>query len=82
MTFTAIDLEMTGLSPKVDKILEIGAVRFEEGQITGVYNQLVNPGVKIPEKIVELTGITDDMVKDMPDVRQVLPEIMDFLEEG
>ncbi len=78
MIFTAIDLEMTGLSSKTDKILEIGAVRFEDGVITGTYSQLVNPGVTIPEHITEITGITQEMVQDMPDIRAVLPKVLDF----
>lgn len=60
--YTVIDLEMTGLSAKTDRIIEIGAVRFREGNPVLEYTAFVNPHVPIPQKVTELTGITDEMV--------------------
>lgn len=58
--YTVIDLEMTGLAPKLDKVVEIGAVKVREGKVVDTYGTLVNPGRPIPEKVVALTGITDE----------------------
>lgn len=59
-----VDLEMTGLQVKTDRILEIGAVRIHEDQITDSFQTFVNPHRRLEERIIELTGITDDMVAD------------------
>lgn len=61
--YTVIDLEMTGLSAKSDKVIEIGAVHFRDGKIAETYATLVNPHIPIPARVTELTGITDDMVQ-------------------
>lgn len=63
--YVAVDLEMTGLRAKTDRILEIGAVKVVEHQIAGTYQALVNPSMKIPGEITELTGITNDMVRSL-----------------
>lgn len=60
--YIVLDLEMTGLSPKVDKVIEIGAVRVREGRQGETYSTFVNPYMPIPEKVIRLTGITDEMV--------------------
>ena len=73
------DIETTGLSPQTCKITEIGAVRAKGGQILEVYNSLVNPGVPIPEEVVRLTGITDEMVKNERTIDVVLPEFLAFV---
>ena len=67
-TYISIDLETTGLNPKQDKIIEIGAVKVEEGKITDTFSQLINPGRRLEERIVELTGITD---KDLEQYRYI-----------
>lgn len=77
-TYVVFDLETTGFSPIVDKIIEIGAVRVEGGQITKRFSTFVNPQVPIPFKIENLTGINDSMVMDAPLIETVLPEFMDF----
>ncbi len=79
-TFVVVDLETTGFSPVVDKIIEIGAVRVENGQITKRFSTFVNPQVPIPFKIENLTGINDGMVMDAPVIGTVLPQFMEFCE--
>ncbi len=59
--YVAVDLEMTGLSAKTDRILEIGGVKVVHGEITDTFHRLVNPQMKLPKEIIELTGITDEM---------------------
>lgn len=76
--FVVFDIETTGLDPMRDCITEIGAVLIKNGNITGRFHSLVNPEVPIPEEIVELTGITDEMVKDCPTASQVIPAFLDF----
>ncbi|MCM1268162.1 MAG: 3'-5' exonuclease [Bacteroidales bacterium] len=78
-TFVCIDLETTGLQPKSDKIIEIGAVRVEEGRITGEWESLVNPERELEERIVELTGIRDEQLADAKKMAEVLPELLEFL---
>lgn len=79
-TFVVLDLETTGFSPIKDKIIEIGAVKITDGQKTGRFSSFVNPGVPIPFKITQLTGITDSMVLEAPPIEEVLPEFLDFID--
>ncbi len=80
-SYVCVDLETTGLNPKTDKIIEIGAVRVENGVRTEVFETFVNPACLLPQKITELTGITDDALKDAPEIADVLPDLMAFLRE-
>ena len=77
--FVVFDIETTGLSSREDQITEIGAVKVKNGQVVDTFSALINPERKIPFNIVELTGITDDMVKDQPTISKVLPEFLDFV---
>lgn len=77
--YTVIDLEMTGLSPKTDRIIEIGAVKVRDGKIADTYAMLVNPEMKIPERVVELTGITDEMVKNGEELDKAVQGLIDFI---
>ena len=77
--FVVFDIETTGLSSHRDKITEIGAVKIIDGKITDTYSQLVNPERPLSAKIVELTGITDDMLVDKPTIDQVLPGFLEFV---
>lgn len=80
-SYVSIDLETTGLNPKTDKIIEVGAVKVIEGKRTEVFSSFVNPGRKLDERIVELTGIRDEDLKEAPPVEQVLPKVVEFLGE-
>ncbi len=77
--FVAFDLETTGLSDRTDEIIEIGAVLIENGKELERFQTFVNPGRKLSDTIIKLTGITDDYLKDAPDIRQVLPKFMEFV---
>ena len=78
-TYVVFDLETTGFSPIKDKIIEIGAVKVENGMIRDHYSTFVNPGVPIPFQITQLTSITDQMVMGSPDIETVLPEFLEFV---
>ena len=77
--FVVFDIETTGLSNATEKITEIGAVKIVDNKIVDEFNQLINPEIPIPEKITELTSITNEMVKDMPKIDAVLPEFLKFV---
>ncbi len=78
--YLVVDLETTGLNPKLDKIIEIGAVKVKDGNVCEVYETFVNPGRMIPERITEVTGINDDMVKDAPYIEDIISDFIDFSE--
>ncbi len=78
--FVVFDLETTGFSAKDDSIIEIGAVRIEEGRIKGRFSTFVNPKQPIPYRIEKLTGINDAMVEDAPFVNDALTKFEEFCE--
>ncbi|MBQ8518914.1 MAG: 3'-5' exonuclease [Agathobacter sp.] len=78
--YVVLDLEMTGLSAKTDQIIEIGAVKIKDGQVIDTMECLVNPNCKIPSRVVELTGITDEMVKTGVDKDEAVEALLDFIE--
>lgn len=78
-SYVCIDLETTGLNPKTDRIIEIGAVKVENGCRTEQFSAFVNPGRLLADHITELTGITDRQLKDAPDIAEILPDLMAFL---
>lgn len=77
--FVAFDLETTGLSSKTDTIIEIGAVIMKAGKEIDRFQTFVNPKRKLEPKIIELTGITDSMISDAPEIHEVLPKFLNFI---
>lgn len=77
-SYIALDLETTGLKPETDHILEIGAVKVEEGEVTGTFSTFVDCGISIPPFITELTGITGEMVRGGPTLKQALEAFLAF----
>ena len=75
----ALDIETTGLDPQKDTIIEIGAVRFNGKRVEERFSQLVNPGRPIPSQITQLTGITNDMVRNQPPMSAVIQPLADFI---
>jgi DNA polymerase-3 subunit epsilon len=77
--FVVLDFETTGLSPKNSKVLEIGMVKIEKGEIVDTYSAFINPIMAVPYQITLLTGITQDDVKDAPIFEEIAYEILDFI---
>jgi len=77
--FVAFDLETTGLSSANDRIIEIGAVVIRNGQEVDRFQTFVDPQRKLERKIVDLTGITDEMLVDAPKIEAVLPKFLKFV---
>ena len=77
--FVAFDLETTGLSPENDTIIEIGAVIMQRGKEVSRFQTFVDPKRPLEKKIIDLTGITDEMLKDAPTIDKVLPEFLAFV---
>lgn len=79
VAFCVLDLETTGGSPATCEITEVGAVKYVGGELVGTFDTLVNPGAPIPPTITILTGITQAMVIDAPDIGEVLPSLLEFI---
>ncbi len=77
--FVAFDLETTGLSSRTDRIIEIGAVILKDGKEMDRFQTFVDPERPLDRKIVELTGITDEMLKGAPKIEEVLPKFLEFV---
>ncbi|MDO5382436.1 MAG: PolC-type DNA polymerase III [Eubacteriales bacterium] len=80
-TFVVFDLETTGFSALVDRIIEIGAVKVKNGEIIDRFSTFVNPKVPISFRIENLTGISDSMVMDAPVIEEVLPKFLEFCKD-
>lgn len=78
--YVVFDLETTGFSPETNRIIEIGAVKVQNGTIVDRFSTFVNPKVPIPFRIEQLTSINDSMVIDAPEIEEILPEFMKFCE--
>ncbi|MGY3776026.1 BRCT domain-containing protein [Helcococcus sueciensis] len=77
--YCVLDTETTGLSAYYNEVIEIGILKIRNNQIVDTYSQLIKPRYKIDEFITELTGISNDMVKDMPSIEQVKDEVLLFI---
>jgi len=78
MRFIAFDLETTGTVPGVDQIVEIGAVRFQNGQVEAVFSTLIDPRISMPAGASAVNGIKDEMLKGQPYIETVLEALTEF----
>ena len=76
--FLLLDIETTGLNPKSEKIIELGAARIREGKVVDTFSAFVNPGRSLSERIVELTGISDRDVENAPYIEEIIQDFVDF----
>ena len=78
-TYCVLDLETTGFSFRTEKITEVGIMKIQNGEILDKFSCFVNPEKPIPQRVVEVTNITDDMVKNAETIDKVMPKILDFV---
>ena len=78
-TYCVLDLETTGFSFRTEKITEIGIMKIKNGEVLDEFSCFVNPEKPIPQRVVEVTNITDDMVKDAETIDKVFPKMLDFI---
>lgn len=79
--YVALDVETTGLNPAEDKIIEIGMVKVKNGVVADKYSTLIDPRQLLDERIVQLTGITQDMLEGQPVIADVIGDILEFMED-
>ncbi|MEQ8156884.1 MAG: DNA polymerase III subunit alpha, partial [Clostridiaceae bacterium] len=79
-TYCVLDLETTGFSPVTEKITEIGIMKIQDGKIIDQFSCFVNPEKRIPARVVEVTNITDDMVRTAETIEKVFPKMLEFIE--
>lgn len=77
-SYVCVDVETTGLNPKSEKIIEIGAVKVLDGQVAGTFQSFLNPGRPLESRIVALTGISDAMLVGAPQGAEVMPKFGEF----
>ena len=77
--YVVFDLETTGLSPEIDEIIEISAIKVKKGKVEGHFSTLVNPNRRIPAAASQVNGITDEMVKDAPKLKYALESFLSFI---
>ena len=78
-TYCVLDLETTGFSFRTEKITEVGIMKVKNGEVIDEFSCFVNPEKPIPQRVVEVTNITDDMVKDAETIDKVMPKILEFV---
>lgn len=80
--YCVLDLETTGFSPITEKITEIGIMKLSGGKVIDEFSCFVNPEKPIPARVVEVTNITDDMVKDAETIETVFPKMLEFIKDS
>lgn len=80
--FVAIDVETTGLSPIANELIEISAIKYDGKNKIDTFTSLIKPRAKIPYYITNITGITNEMVKNSPYVEEIMPSLIKFIEEN
>ncbi|MBR2743909.1 MAG: PolC-type DNA polymerase III [Clostridia bacterium] len=78
-TYCVLDLETTGLSFRTEKITEIGIMKYRNGEVIENFSTFVNPERPIPQEVIDVTHITDEMVQDAPTIKEILPKALDFI---
>lgn len=78
-TYCVLDLETTGFSFRTEKITEIGIMKVKNHEVIDEFSTFVNPEKPIPQRVVEVTNITDEMVKDAPTIEEILPKALEFI---
>ena len=78
-TYCVFDLETTGISFRTEKITEIGVMKVKDGEVIDTFETFVNPEKPIPMKVQEVTHITDEMVKDAPTIKEIMPKFLEFI---
>ena len=81
-TYCVLDLETTGFSPRLEKITEIGIMKYQDGKVIDKFSCFVNPEKSIPPRVVEVTGITDDMVRNAETIDKVFPKLLEFIKDS
>lgn len=81
-TYCVLDLETTGFSATTEKITEVGIMKVRDGEVIDQFSCFVNPQKHIPQRVTEVTNITDDMVRDAETIEQVFPKILDFIKDS
>ena len=74
--YVCVDIETSGVRVKWDKIIEIGAVKVRDSKVVDTFSELINPGLKLSPYITELTGITDEMLKDKPFIEKFCQDLL------
>lgn len=77
--FVAIDTETTGLSPLYNELIEVSAIKYQGSKKIDTFSQLIRPKKPIPYTITKITGITNEMVENAPQVEEVMPELIRFV---
>ena len=80
-SYVALDLEMTGLRPKEDRIIEIGAVKVIDGEATDSFSTLINPRMELSERITRITGIRQQELESAPEIEDMLKPLSEFMED-
>lgn len=81
-TYCVLDLETTGFSPQTEKITEIGIMKLQHGKVIDKFSCFVNPEKPIPARVIEVTNITDDMVRDAETIDKVFPKMLEFIKDS